>query len=447
MIGLSDIFPKHQLNDWLNQLKKELKEDAFERLHAIDPIEDLVIISNAHNNNTTSLGGTPGQLPYYRGANSASNQWKNVFCVHADSAESANKRALNALMNGADSLRFDIRNSEDLNLSALTKEIQFEYIESQWIIRTIGQWQALLDHFEQKLPKNFKVLYDHFDEQNEELFQSLVDFFKDKQWPFLHVNGFEIHEAGSSAWQEVAFCLTVGNDYLEQLIALGYSIDQATACLSFSTGVGSNYFIEIAKYRALRWAWSSIVTAYTPQHKCSHLMQIMAEIGWMNKSTKDPNTNFLRQTTEAMSAIIGGIQGLLIYPFDMHTVHGISEKSERMALTIPLILQEESLLNQVIDPAGGSYSIENLTHQIATKSWTFFQQLHQMGGLLNQAAFELIHAEISELRTKRVERLTSNKDQFIGMNCFYNPTDSDNSFADRKAYRSFEPLNLEIYCS
>jgi methylmalonyl-CoA mutase len=442
MIGLQDLFPSHQFSDWLTQLKKELKEDGMSRLNQIDPIEGIPLISNGHQDNTPRIVSQPGVMPYYRGTTQQSNQWTNIFHIEAKDSSSDNKKILDALMNGADCVRFDLRQSNALNLIALTKGIQFEFIQSQWAINSQDHWQAILSHFDGKLPENTSVLYDHFEVKNEELFNDLLNYFADKQQPFLHINGFAYHECGSNASHEIAFCLAVGNEYLELLLNRGFNIDEAAACLYFSVGIGSNYFIEVSKIRALRWGWTTIISAYSPAHSCSHIMQLNAEIGWMNKSFKDPNTNYLRQTTEAMSAVLGGVNGLLIYPYDLNSSEGSSTKSNRMARTIPLILQDESFMNQVIDPLGGSYTTEQLTNELGKSSWGLFQAIHAQEGP-SYKGYEILEQHIKFIKDLRINRISNNEDKFIGMNFFTNPSVQKNSFSRRISYLSFEFLQLE----
>lgn len=442
MIGLQALFPPHQFSDWLTQLKKELKEEGMSRLHQIDPIEGIAIIANGHQENTTKIASQPGVMPYYRGTTQQSNQWANIFHIEVKDSAADNKKILDALMNGADCVRFDLRQSNELNLLSLTKNIQFEFIQTQWAINSQDHWNAILNHFNGKLPENTVILYDHFEVKNEVLFNDLLNFFRNQQQPFLHINGFAYHECGSNAGHEIAFCLAVGNEYLELLLDHGFSIDDAAACLYFSIGIGSNYFIEVAKIRALRWGWTTIVSAYSPAHSCSHIMQVNAEIGWMNKSLKDPNTNYLRQTTEAMSAVLGGVNGLLIYPFDLNSVEGSSTKSNRMARTIPLILQDESFMNQVIDPLGGSYTIEQLTNELGQTSWGIFQAIHAKDGPSHQG-FEILEQHIKHIKELRISRISNNEDKFIGMNCFTNTSIETKSFSRNVPYLSFEFLQLE----
>ena len=137
----------------------------------------------------------------------------------------------------------------------------------------------------------------------------------------------------------------------------GLSIDQAAACVHFYFGISNNYFVESTKFKVFKALWTQIVSAYKPKNYCSNNVMITAVTGFVNKSLKDPYTNLLRQTTEAMSAINGGIDHLIILPYDLNSTNGSTDLSERMALNLSLI-KRRKLLDSVISPTNGAY-VEN----------------------------------------------------------------------------------------
>ena len=176
----------------------------------------------------------------------------------------------------------------------------------------------------------------------------------------------------------------------------GLTIDEAAACLHFNVGVGSNYFYEIAKIRAIRILWSKIIETYGVSHACSYNTRITGIVGFTNKSLKDPYTNLLRQTTEAMSLAFAGVHAICVLPYDQASEKGATSLSTRMAVNIPLILQEESYLDKVIDPLSGSYTIEYLTNEIAEKAWNSFQEIENEGGIGAENAQNSLKTTISE---------------------------------------------------
>ena len=223
-------------------------------------------------------------------------------------------------------------------------------------------------------------------------------------------------------------------------MTLGYTVDQASACISFNLGVGANYFFETSKFRALKQLWAKVINAYEPEHNCSHNCDITAVVGHLNKSLKDPYTNLLRQTTEAMSAINGGAVALVIKPYDVYSKNGSTELSERMALNISSILKEESYFDSVLDPLGGSYSIESSTDAIARKAWSKFQELEQKEAGVKSESFI---TEISKKAAMRIKAVQDKTTLLIGINQFENPEVVDNDWTETQSYLGLPSLILE----
>jgi methylmalonyl-CoA mutase len=237
--------------------------------------------------------------------------------------------------------------------------------------------------------------------------------------------------------------LNAGHEYLVELMSNGFSIDEASACIGFHIGIGRNYLYEIAKIRAMRSLWSKIIHAYTPAHTCSHNCAMTAVIGCMNKSLLDPHTNLLRQTTEVLSAMCGGVEQIVVIPHDLYSDQGMSSISQRMAINIPLVLREESYLDKVIDPLGGSYSLEQLTTKIGEKAWTLFQSLEKSGGLFNDTARSNFKQEIIAKRDQREKAFVDGSITLIGINTFPNPEKIESKWRELPAYFGIDALNYE----
>jgi methylmalonyl-CoA mutase len=145
---------------------------------------------------------------------------------------------------------------------------------------------------------------------------------------------------------------------------------------------------------------------------------LSASVGFVNKSLKDPFTNLLRQTTEVMSAIVGGVDSLTILPYDKLSTKGTSDFALRMAQNIPLILKEESYFDKVIDPLGGSYSIEKLTDEVIQISWDLFQELEGLNGVFNSECQLYLKKEIQKVVELKLAAYASNEKTLIGVNKF-----------------------------
>jgi methylmalonyl-CoA mutase len=238
----------------------------------------------------------------------------------------------------------------------------------------------------------------------------------------LAVNAFMFKNAGSSIVEELAFGLAYGNEYLQRVTEKSISIDDVAPNLKFHFGVGSTYFMEIAKIRAARLLWAKIVNAYGPsdaEYTRTHIHSITSD--W-NKTLYDPYVNMLRTTTEAMSAIIGGTNSLTVRPFDA-IFREPSDFSERIARNQQLLLKEESYLDKIVDPAAGSYYIETLTDSIAEQAWKLFLEVMEMGGFV--AAFKkgFVQEKIKKTANQRDIAIANRREILIGTNQYPNFTE------------------------
>ena len=179
------------------------------------------------------------------------------------------------------------------------------------------------------------------------------------------------HDEGATSVQEIAWAVAAGVDRLADRTAAGTSVDEAASSMTFVFAVGSLYFLEIAKLRAARLAWAQAVAAFGPANPDSARARLHVRTARINKSLYDPYTNLLRATTEALSAAIGGCDRLAVEAFGF---------DEHLAVNVQRILKEESLIDAVADPAGGSYYVEALTDALARAAWREFQQVEAEGG-------------------------------------------------------------------
>ncbi len=191
-------------------------------------------------------------------------------------------------------------------------------------------------------------------------------------------NGLEWSNKGAYISEELGFALAHGHDLLVELMKNGATIDEASSCIQFKMGVGNSFFKEIAKFRALRTLWKAIIKSYDPKKDSSLTTSIRATNSRWNKTGIDEHTNLLRTTTEAMSAIIGGVDTMNVLPYNVFS----ASKSEayRWSRNTQLLLREESFLNRVIDPGSGSYYIEDWSEKIANTAWSIFQSIEKEGG-------------------------------------------------------------------
>ena len=214
-----------------------------------------------------------------------------------------------------------------------------------------------------------------------------------------------IHEKGGTVVHELGYGIALGVERLVESLQAGSNVDEAAKAIRFVFAIGSNYFFEIAKLRAARTLWARAVSAFQPQDESSCLMNIHACTALCNKSIFDPFANVLRATTEAIAAVIGGCDSLEVRPFRF---------SDRLAMNIQRLLQEESHFDRVADPAGGSYYVEWLTDTLADQGWRLFQQVEAEGGYAK--AKRSIDSALAESRAAKDKSVSSRRRTLVGVN-------------------------------
>ncbi|MCL2562052.1 MAG: methylmalonyl-CoA mutase family protein [Rikenellaceae bacterium] len=230
------------------------------------------------------------------------------------------------------------------------------------------------------------------------------------------VCGHNFGNAGATIVEELAFTLAAGHEYVARLVENGLSGDTAAHALRFSVSISSNYFMEIAKLRAARMLWATIVRQYKPERACSEKMRIHAVGSMWNMTVYDPYVNMLRGTTEAMSAAIGGVYSMEVLPFDA-AFEPATEFSGRIARNVQLLLKHEAHFDNVTDPSGGSYYIETLTQQIAEQAWALFKEVEDMGGYIKAFRAGFVQKRIGasaaakdgDVATRRIVLLGTNQ--------------------------------------
>ncbi len=420
--------------EWADKIHTDLHGKDPSVLSTDDPIEDLNFSCFYHSEDQLARSN-PGSFPLTRGNLKSKNTWENGVFIEIDNEKEANVEALHALMTGADLIWFKATNF-DTNWSEVLNEIKIEFIQLQISPKNNNDVEKIRKITQNSTNVQFNI--DFIESKN-----FIIGKNTSIQRSYL-VNGFGIQRLGGTSWQEIAFCLNVGHEYLLQLINQGLNIDEASSKIAFHIGIGSNYFYEIAKIRSLKHLWSKIIDAYNPEDKNAYSCSITAVIGHMNKSLDDPHTNLLRQTTESMSALSAGVDQIIVLPYDLYSQDGKSKLAQRMALNIPIILQEESYFDMVIDPIGGSYMIEQLTDLIGKKAWSEFQSIEENGGLLKPEGRNLFKVKVNEKRIQRIAHFEQGNQLLIGINKFKSQSSAGTKWKVIPEYLGIKALNFEI---
>jgi methylmalonyl-CoA mutase len=411
---MSDLFSSFQatsLADWENVLLKELKGEPIDKLQKISKIEEITFPAYVHQETFTAQVSDPGAPSFLRGTQNETNNWHVATPFRMQNFEVTNGIILNSLMNGTDALVLEATDANTIDFSKVLNDVGLEYIHTTLVAKTVEQVRDFLNYVGNAPAA---VVYP----DNAALIPLAENAGKCQLFT---IQGDLVQRAGGSTWQETSIALAEGHDLLVELMDSGLSVDQAASMIGFRLGIGNKFYFEVSKFRAFRAAWSRIVATYEPEHTHAGAANVQAVTGSLHTSLKDPYTNLLRQTTEALSAVIGGIQSLVIYPFDWMSTEPNEAFSRRMATNISLLLKEESYLDKVIDPAGGSYAIEMVTNEIAERTWAEFQRIERHGGISNAGIRAELTEEIAAKADLRKQAVADKAEKLIGINIFPNP--------------------------
>ncbi|MHB9056174.1 MAG: methylmalonyl-CoA mutase small subunit [Paludibacteraceae bacterium] len=451
-------FPVVSTEQWKNVIIKDLKGADYEKKLVWHTNEGFNVQPFYRAEDIESLKTTdikPGAFPYVR-STKPTNEWYIRQNIKVENAAEANKKALDVLGRGATSLGFQLKKA-DLNpdyIAELLKNIVPTAVELnfQICVSKGAELAAILtDYFKTNgFYTDPKLLVGsiNIDPINRMLLKG-KDLTKEfvlnrikstivaaAGLPFYKiagVNAITLSNAGAYPALELGYALAWGNEYLSMLIEDGVDKSLAAKKIKFNFGVGSNYFMEIAKFRAARLLWAQIVMAYQPQcqHedcpnnkpdglcRCSAKMRVHAETSQFNMTVFDANVNMLRTQTEAMSATIAGVDSLTVIPYDI-SYKNPDEFSERIARNQQLLLKEESHFDKVTDPGAGSYYIENLTKELAGQAWKIFLEVEDKGGFFEVVKSGEVQQAIKATAANRLKAVSSRREILLGTNQFPN---------------------------
>ena len=233
----------------------------------------------------------------------------------------------------------------------------------------------------------------------------------------ISISGYHMQEAGANAALELAYTLADGKEYIQTAIAAGLEIDDFAPRLSFFWGIGMNFYMEIAKMRAARLLWAEIVEEFGPANPKSGMLRTHCQTSGWSLTEQDPYNNIVRTTIEAMAAVFGGTQSLHTNALD-EAIALPSDFAARIARNTQLILQEESGIGQVVDPWGGSYMMEHLTHDMANKARELMAEIDELGGMAKAIESGIPKLRIEEAAAKKQARIDRGEDVIVGVNKF-----------------------------
>lgn len=441
-------FPPVKVAEWEAKISEELKGAAFEKLiwKTAEGFDVRPFYTSKDLEEMVFSDVLPGEFPFIRGDKIAGNDWVIRENIRVTDFSEANKKALQALNRGAGGLGFIL--PEELKLSArgletLLKDIVIECIHinfsagSQW-----AELQSLFSELVRKRgidpvkisgslgidPLSMLALKGRLEQPINLELKKLAQLIKDEGTAFsnfrhISVCGNLFHNAGANVVQESAIVLSLVSQYMELLVNEGISAEVAARTIQLKLSAGSLYFMEIAKFRAIRILFSKLIKAWGVDNDKVLNPFIHAETSSRNQTVYDHYVNMLRGTTEGMSAVLGGADSLSILPFD-HPFRNSTSFSERIARNTQIILKEEAYLDKVADPSAGSYYIEKLTESIVEYSWKLFLEIDSEGGYLQSLKSGKIQNMCSESAAKLEKDISSRREILLGTNQYPDPKET-----------------------
>ncbi|NDV44497.1 methylmalonyl-CoA mutase subunit beta [Flagellimonas sediminis] len=416
--GLFDGFPKVSAKQWKQKIQYDLKGADYNEALVWESLEGIKVKPFY---NEEDVEGIPS---FSIGKN---HPWNIAQTIYAGDAKKANAKAREILQKGVESLIFTLPNQEidfnvllsEIDLAKIPVHFQFEFLAVEPIKKllaatkdgkaTIHLHIDLIGHLAKdgnwfhNLEKDHKIL-----EEILKLAQS------PRKVSVVGVDLSLYQNAGANMVQQLAYGLAHAHEYLNHFSsAVGGFFP-----ITFKVAVGSNYFFEIAKLRALRWLWKTVAPAYDLNNDC-HILAVPSK---RNKTLYDYNVNMLRTTSECMSAILGGADTVCNLPYDA-IYHKDNAFGERIARNQLLLLKEEGYFNEAAEISEGAYYIESLTKQLAEKALALFKQLEASGGFLDALKKGTIQQKIKESAAKEQELFDEGKIISLGTNKYQNPQD------------------------
>jgi methylmalonyl-CoA mutase len=261
----------------------------------------------------------------------------------------------------------------------------------------------------------------------------------------ISISGYHMQEAGATCAQELAYTIADGIEYVRAAIDSGLDVDAFAPRLSFFFAIGMNFFMEVAKLRAARLLWSTLMAEkFSPQDPRSLMLRTHCQTSGVSLTARSVHTNIIRTTVEAMAAAFGGTQSLHTNSFD-EALALPTEASARIARNTQLVLQEETGITRVVDPLAGSYYVENLTNELAAAARTLIDEVEEMGGMTRAVETGMPKLRIEESATLRQARIDRGEETIVGVNKYQQEeeTEIDILDIDNAAVREAQIRRLE----
>lgn len=379
---LFDAFPPTDKAAWLAKVEKDLKGKPLDDLNW-QLSEEIELAPFYHPEDMKER-----YAPLLDGRQD--NNWQIGEYVNVEAPKTANQQLLQGLNGGVEAPLFRLYHPLEKNgLADLLKDVHPNMVALNFgeyyvdkrpeaLFGLLTEW--LTEQGADPQQAGGSIDFDPLLDWSEPPMENLAGMMQQcaESWPgyrVLQINARQYHGGPEEAVNELAMTIAKGSEYLHRLQQAGVSPTLANKHLQFGIAISKSYFVEIAKLRALRLLWANVLNAYGAEHSRAQLVVHFAP----ETQDEQTNTNIIRASTQAMSAVIGGADRLYVLPSDHIKQKGYSEFSLRIARNLQHLLKMESHLHRVIDPGAGSYYIEKLTDKLAEGAWARFQELEREG--------------------------------------------------------------------
>ena len=408
--NLFNEFESISSKQWKQQIQFDLKGADYNETLVWESLEGIKVKPFYHNDEAIPT------LPIETKA----SEFKILQNIFVFDVEKSNAKAIDSLKRGAESIRFTIEN-ENISIENLLKNLPLENSNYYFNLKFLSiDFVNKLSTFASSNKVNFTIQIDPIGQLTkdgnwftnlESDFKSLNQIASKSNISFCTIKSGIYQNAGANMVQQLAYTLAHTNEYFNRIENLNQPI-------TIEVAVGTNYFFEIAKLRALRLLFNTLAKEYNHNLEC----KIIATPTKRNKTIYDYNVNMLRTTTECMSAILGGANEVGNLAYDA-LYHKDNEFGDRIARNQLLVLKKESYLDKVNNPADGAYYIESLTEQLAEKALTLFKDIEANGGFITQLIEGTIQRKINESAQKEQDLFESGKEVLLGTNKYPNKND------------------------
>ncbi|HSW67424.1 MAG TPA: methylmalonyl-CoA mutase subunit beta, partial [Bacteroidales bacterium] len=436
---LFDDFPPVSPEQWEAKIREDLQGADYEK-KLVWKADDGISVQPYYTYESIAklpwLAALPGQFPYVRGNKTNDNSWEIRQHIETDDITVANRQACDALARGATALSLNVGKvavADDLinllrGIDPTKIDIHFYSAPSYNTLhhllvkfaKSVGLNPALLQGSFDFDPLSWLLLKGDFYRSEKEDFDQAATMLRHvcittPKLRVISINGSYFNDAGATKVQELGYSLAVACEYFDRLSDAGFSADEIAPRMQMILAAGSNYFIEIAAFRAARALWARMTEEFKTTIQNSNQLYLGAVTSNWNMTIYDPYVNMLRTTLQAMSAAVAGADSITVLPFD-RAYRDPDDFALRIARNQQLILKEEAYLHKVVDPAGGSYYIENLTKSLAENAWNLFRNTEKDGGVLEAIKRGTLQDDIHSAANKKIKDVATRRSSLVGTN-------------------------------